>query len=165
MAQSSANVEQKDESKQSEPITESKINVVLTGSTGVIGGAIAQGIVSRPNGITKLFHLYSAVISSCTVHCIAFSLFTVSLHLLVRNENKAKDLIDKSLAKSMHKTSSVTVHKVDLSSKASMDSFIESFNNEHTFLDVLINNAAIVPNKHMTSEDGHELQFAVNVMS
>eukprot|EP01083_Nonionella_stella_P130174 395045_1 len=132
-------IDQKQNDQAAPPhIQRSKIVIILTGATGVIGSAIAADLASKPN---------------------------VSLHLLVRNEQKAQILIKNTLKKRVHKTSTLQYHLVDLSSKTSLTSFVATFCKQYSYLDVLINNAAIVPNTYNQTSDGEELQFAVNVMS
>ena len=51
---------------------------------------------------------------------------------------------------------------VDLSSRASIVSFAEEFNQDYRRLDALVNNAGVYTRERMTTPDGPELQFAVN---
>lgn len=51
---------------------------------------------------------------------------------------------------------------VDLSSQASIRAFAEDVRAHFTQLDVLVNNAAVFPRRRECTEDGLELQFAVN---
>eukprot|EP01084_Bolivina_argentea_P155301 270643_1 len=125
------------EQKQKDSTDKDKIIIILTGATGVIGSAIASKICSKQN---------------------------VSLHLLVRNKQKAITLIKKTLSKSIHSSSKIQYHMVDLSSKKSINSFIQNFIKTYSYLDILINDAAIVPNAYKQSIDDEELQFSVNVM-
>jgi len=55
-------------------------------------------------------------------------------------------------------------HFVDLSSKKSIADFCENFMDKYGVLDVLINNASIVPNKYTLSKDKEELQYCVNIL-
>ncbi len=50
----------------------------------------------------------------------------------------------------------------DLGSQASIRKLVENFKQKHNRLDVLINNAVIVPGKRTLTEDGIEAQFGVN---
>jgi len=55
---------------------------------------------------------------------------------------------------------------VDLSSPSSIRSFVHRFaKRDNTRLDVLVNNAAIVPHSKTVTKEGLELQFATNVLS
>lgn len=56
----------------------------------------------------------------------------------------------------------VRVMQLDLASLASVKAFTDNFNKEFDHLDVLINNAGLFPMKKHMSQDGFELQFAVN---
>ena len=51
---------------------------------------------------------------------------------------------------------------LDLARFASVRGFAEAFHEKYDRLDVLINNAAIVPTRRIVTEDGNELQFQVN---
>jgi NAD(P)-dependent dehydrogenase (short-subunit alcohol dehydrogenase family) len=50
----------------------------------------------------------------------------------------------------------------DLSSQSQIRNLVEEFKRSHNRLDVLINNAAIVPRRRTLTADGIETQFAVN---
>ena len=122
--------------------------VILTGATGEIGGAIAKGILDWDNNI--------------------------ELHITARNEQKAKKLVEslnkscKNLQNKNETGCSIEYHIVDLSSRTDINKFITNWpkNRNNTKLDVLINNAAIVPQNFQVSKDtNEELQFAVNIMS
>ena len=56
----------------------------------------------------------------------------------------------------------VTLKLADLASLADVRRLAGELAAEHPTLDVLLNNAAIMPRTRETSRDGHELQFAVN---
>jgi len=92
----------------------------------------------------------------------------VNVHILTRKESEqiAKKEIE-SLSKKMDYSLNNTInyHVVNLSSKKDISSFCEKWNKENSRLDVLINNAALVPQTFGLSVDDEELQFSVNIMS
>ena len=57
---------------------------------------------------------------------------------------------------------SVLVMDLDLASQESIRSFAEAFKRDYEKLDVLVNNAAIMPLKREETPDGLETQFGVN---
>lgn len=56
----------------------------------------------------------------------------------------------------------VALMLADLASQTSIRRFAEEFHQRYDRLDVLINNAAVIPRERTLTEDGIELQFAVN---
>jgi NAD(P)-dependent dehydrogenase (short-subunit alcohol dehydrogenase family) len=56
----------------------------------------------------------------------------------------------------------VSVMPLDLASQKSTRAFADAFRSRHRRLDILVNNAAIVPARRETTEDGIEKQFGVN---
>lgn len=54
------------------------------------------------------------------------------------------------------------VRLLDLGSQTSIRSFVRGFEAEFDHLDVLVDNAGLVPATRTTTADGHETQFAVN---
>ncbi len=56
----------------------------------------------------------------------------------------------------------VEVMPLDLASQRSIRAFADTFRAKHNRLDVLVNNAAIVPLRRETTADGFEMQFGVN---
>jgi len=53
----------------------------------------------------------------------------------------------------------------DLSSLASVKTFAEAFASREPRLDVLVNNAGVMPDERTRSPDGHELMFATHVLA
>ena len=73
--------------------------------------------------------------------------------------NEAKDEIIKET-----KNKNVFVRELDLSSVESINRFTDSFKNEESKLDVLINNAGISSRTKKLNNAGVELTFAINVL-
>ena len=113
----------------------SKKNVIITGITSGIGTAIALDLAKRD----------------------------YKINLVARTEesgNKIKDLIYKKT-----KNNDVHVYKCDLSLQTEVHEFVNNFRNQNNGLDILINNAAIIPNKKTITKEGNEMQFAVNYIA
>lgn len=56
----------------------------------------------------------------------------------------------------------VELMECDLGSHSSIHTFVDRFKEKHTHLDVLVNNAALMPLKRTETADGIETQFGVN---
>ena len=113
----------------------SKKNVIITGITSGIGTAIALDLAKRD----------------------------YKINLVARTEesgNKIKDLIYKKT-----KNNDVHVYKCDLSLQTEVHEFVNNFRKQNNGLDILINNAAIIPNKKIITTEGNEMQFAVNYIA
>ena len=113
----------------------SKKNVIITGITSGIGTAIALDLAKR----------------------------NYKINLVARTEesgNKIKDLIYKKT-----KNNDVHVYKCDLSLQTEVHEFVNNFRKQNNGLDILINNAAIIPNKKTITKEGNEMQFAVNYIA
>jgi NAD(P)-dependent dehydrogenase (short-subunit alcohol dehydrogenase family) len=69
-----------------------------------------------------------------------------------------------ALAEIQAKIPGADVHLLllDLASQASIRAFVKAFEEKFPRLDVLVNNAAIVPSERRTTADGHEMQMGVN---
>ena len=113
----------------------SKKNVIITGITSGIGTAIALDLAKRD----------------------------YKINLVARTEesgNKIKNLIYKKT-----KNNDVHVYKCDLSLQTEVHEFVNNFRKQNNGLDILINNAAIIPNKKTITKEGNEMQFAVNYIA
>ena len=113
----------------------SKKNVIITGITSGIGTAIALDLAKGD----------------------------YKINLVARTEesgNKIKDLIYKKT-----KNNDVHVYKCDLSLQTEVHEFVNNFRKQNNGLDILINNAAIIPNKKTITKEGNEMQFAVNYIA
>lgn len=73
-----------------------------------------------------------------------------------RGEDACKEIIQES------KNTKVFYRNLDLSSLASVRTFCENFLAEGSRLDILINNAAMIADRHDVTVDGFEFQFGVN---
>ena len=82
------------------------------------------------------------------------------VHLLCRNETRGQDAINR--LKAEIPDAHIKLWLVDVSSFESIDRFVENFDVEK--LDVLINNAGVLPGERHLSPDGFELTLATNYL-
>ncbi len=82
--------------------------------------------------------------------------------LACRDQNKGEKAKDEIMRE--FPNSSVKFMVCDLSSIRSIQSFIEGFKEQHAKLDILYNNAAVMKQKRMITEDGFETMFQVNFL-
>lgn len=80
--------------------------------------------------------------------------------MLCRDAVKGEAALNEIITKTGNQNVSVMI--ADLASMESIREFAKNFLNTHKRLDVLINNAAIVPTSRMETLDGFEIQFGVN---
>ena len=110
-------------------------NVLITGITSGIGTEIAIGM-AKNNYIINL---------------VARSL---------ESGNKIKNKIIKST-----NNDRINVYKCDLSLQSEIREFVSDFKQNNNGLDILINNAGILPKDRIITKEGIELQFAVNYIA
>ena len=113
----------------------SKKNVIVTGITSGIGTAIALDLAKR----------------------------NFKINLVARTEesgNKIKKMINENT-----ENNDINVYKCDLSLQKEIHEFVKEFKEHNTGLDILINNAAIIPKKLTITSEGNEMQFAVNYIA
>ncbi|KAF7820328.1 dehydrogenase/reductase SDR family member 12 [Senna tora] len=109
-------------------------NCIVTGANSGIGYASAEGLAQR--GAT--------------------------VYLVCRNKEKG----EAALSKIQSKTGNQNVHLevCDLSSISEIKSFASRFSEKNVPVHVLINNAGLLENNRVTTSEGFELNFAVNVL-
>lgn len=83
--------------------------------------------------------------------------------MVCRNRERGEEALNKT----KEETGNDSVHLLvaDLSSQSSIFELAGDFKTQYPGLHVLINNAAIAPPRRMTTEDGLEMQFAVNYLA
>mmetsp|Transcript_8040 Transcript_8040/g.12945 ORF Transcript_8040/g.12945 Transcript_8040/m.12945 type:complete len:225 (-) Transcript_8040:701-1375(-) len=124
------------QSEQTDSKQQQQKTAIVTGATGQIGKEIALGLANKG----------------------------LRIILAARNVKKAEKVATE--IQKITKNSRVEVEQVDLSSPSSIRSFVHRFaKRDNTRLDVLVNNAAIVPHSKTVTKEGLELQFATNVLS
>ncbi|ONK80839.1 uncharacterized protein A4U43_C01F22360 [Asparagus officinalis] len=108
-------------------------NCIVTGANSGIGYATAEGLASR----------------GATVHMVC----------------RSKERGEAALLKLQSTTNNPNIHLevCDLSSITEVKAFASKFTSEHKPLHVLINNAGILEHNRVTTAEGLELNFAVNV--
>lgn len=77
-----------------------------------------------------------------------------------RNPDRAQEVI--ADLRVHHPGAELTHLPLDLADLSSIEAAVAAFHDEHGRLDVLVNNAGVMVPPFTLSEDGHELQFAVN---
>jgi NAD(P)-dependent dehydrogenase (short-subunit alcohol dehydrogenase family) len=92
-----------------------------------------------------------------------FALAGANVVLLCRTERSGEEAV----AQIGQDTPGASVRPMvcDLSSLASLGSFIADFTAENTTLDVLFNNAAVMKRERTVTEDGFEMMFQVNYLA
>jgi NAD(P)-dependent dehydrogenase (short-subunit alcohol dehydrogenase family) len=83
------------------------------------------------------------------------------VHMVCRNPDKGKAARDEI---ALETGASPELHICDLSSLASVREFATSFAGGDSALDVLINNAGVLPLERIITDEGFELTFATNVL-
>ena len=110
-------------------------NVIITGITSGIGTEIALDLSKNGHKI----------------------------NLVARSEesgNIIKDLIIKKT-----KNNDIQVYRCDLSLQKDIREFVDNFKKQNDSLDILINNAGIIPKERIITSEGIETQFAVNYIA
>ena len=95
--------------------------------------------------------------------CRGFATLGADVRALARDESRAASAVDAIRAA----VPSATVEGVacDLGDLKELRSFAERFAAEEERLDVLVNNAGVMPDERERSADGHELMFATHVLA
>ena len=94
----------------------------------------------------------------------ALGLAKLGANVIVAGRNKER--IDKAI-KAIEKeniTGSVSAGIIDLASLNSVREFANEFNNTHTKVDILINNAGVMMPPESKTDEGFELQFGINFL-
>ncbi len=85
-----------------------------------------------------------------------------TVHMVVRSRERGQQALERITAASGSKA--IELHLCDLSSLASVREFSSAFLAAGEPLNVLINNAGVLPDKRTHTEEGFELSFATNVL-
>ena len=93
----------------------------------------------------------------------AFARLGATVHALARNTERAEEAGGQIAA--AVPGADVRPHACDLSSLEAVKSFAEEFVIRESRLDVLVNNAGVMPPERTRSADGHELMFATHVLA
>ena len=95
--------------------------------------------------------------------CQGFARLGASVRALARNQSRAADAATQ-IAEAVP-GAAVTPVACDVSSMRELRAFAERFAAEESRLDVLVNNAGVMPEERERSADGHELMFATHVLA
>uniref|UniRef100_A0A5B6YRG3 Dehydrogenase/reductase SDR family member 12 n=2 Tax=Davidia involucrata TaxID=16924 RepID=A0A5B6YRG3_DAVIN len=109
-------------------------NCVVTGANSGIGYATAEGLASR--GAT--------------------------VYMVCRNKERGETALSK--IQSMTGNQNVYLEVCDLSSVSDIKSFASKFSSKDVPIHVLVNNAGLLEHNCITTSEGYELNFAVNVL-
>jgi len=110
-------------------------NVIITGITSGIGTEIALDFANK--GFT--------------------------LNLVARSHESGNKIKDHIIESTNH--DKINVYKCDLSLQSEIREFVSDFKQNNNGLDVLINNAGIIPKDRVITKEGIETQFAVNYIA
>ncbi|MCA2977637.1 MAG: SDR family NAD(P)-dependent oxidoreductase [Myxococcaceae bacterium] len=89
----------------------------------------------------------------------ALAALGASVHLLCRDEGRGRAAVD-AIATQLP-AARLHLHRLDVSRLADVRRFIEGFERP---VDVLVNNAGVLPETLQRTDEGHELTFATNVL-
>jgi dehydrogenase/reductase SDR family member 12 len=138
---------------------------VLPGYTKV-GYAVRERLV--PRGRLELGGKVAIVTGATSgigeAACVGMARAGAEVHLVVRNLEKGEEARARVAAEAGVDPASLTLHRCDLSSLASVRSFAAAFAKAHPRLDVLVNNAGVMAPERTHTDEGFELTFATNVL-
>ena len=95
--------------------------------------------------------------------CVGFARLGASVRALGRTDQRAREATD--LVLGAVPGADVSPVACDVSSLAALRAFAEGFTQTESRLDVLVNNAGVMPGARTRSADGHELMFATHVLA
>jgi len=95
--------------------------------------------------------------------CVDLARLGATVHMVVRSRERGELAFDRIAAASG--SNAIELHICDLSSLASVREFAAGFFASGTSLDVLINNAGVLPAERTHTEEGFELTFVTNVLA
>jgi dehydrogenase/reductase SDR family protein 12 len=94
--------------------------------------------------------------------CAELARAGATVHMVVRSRERGEQARERIAATSG--STAVELHLCDVSSLASVREFASGFVASGGALDVLVNNAGILPSRRVHTEEGFELTFATNVL-
>lgn len=110
-------------------------NIIITGITSGIGTEIAIDLAKKGHIINLVARTHES-------------------------GNKIKDKIIK-----LTNNEKISVYKCDLALQSDIHEFVDNFKKQNDGLDILINNAGIIPKNRIITSEGIETQFAVNYIA
>jgi dehydrogenase/reductase SDR family member 12 len=96
--------------------------------------------------------------------CVGLAQGGADVHMVVRNPEKGEEAKARVGAAAGVDPGALTLHRCDLSDLASVRSFATAFLRDDPKLDVLVNNAGVMPPERTHTDEGFELTFATNVL-
>ncbi|MFF4542378.1 SDR family NAD(P)-dependent oxidoreductase [Streptomyces aureus] len=96
---------------------------------------------------------------------VGFARLGAQVHLLARNRERAEDAARQARHRLPDAAHRMHPEVCDVSSLASLRDFARTFRERHEALDVLVNNAGVMPDNREYSPDGVELTFATHVLA
>ncbi|MFG3343494.1 SDR family NAD(P)-dependent oxidoreductase [Streptomyces sp. NPDC048018] len=96
---------------------------------------------------------------------VGFARLGAEVHVLARSEARAQEAAHRTRERLSGAAGPVRTAVCDVSSLASMRDFARRFREELQRLDVLVNNAGVMPETRRHSPDGVELTFATHVLA
>ncbi len=95
--------------------------------------------------------------------CEGFAALGASVHVLARNQRRAQEAV--AMISERMPNADLRPVACDLSNLREVRSFTEEFTAREQRLDVLVNNAGVMPGERRRSADGNELMFATHVLA
>lgn len=96
--------------------------------------------------------------------CAGFAAAGARVHMLVRDRRRGEDARRRIASAVPGTAGALKLEFCDLSELRSVRRFAESFQARQERLDLLVNNAGVLPQKRSNTPDGLELAFATNVL-
>jgi dehydrogenase/reductase SDR family member 12 len=96
--------------------------------------------------------------------CREFAAAGARVHMLVRNATRGERAASRIMARLPQGRGAIQLELCDLSDLSSIRHFAADFRARHERLDLLVNNAGVLPPERALSADGVELTFATNVL-
>jgi dehydrogenase/reductase SDR family member 12 len=96
--------------------------------------------------------------------CEGFAAAGADVHMLVRDRERGERALSRIRSRRPDAPGSIELEVCDLSDLSSVRRFTEDFQARRDRLDVLVNNAGVLPPERAYSADGVELTFATNVL-
>lgn len=86
-----------------------------------------------------------------------------TINLVARTHESGNKIKDKIIK--LTNNEKISVYKCDLALQSDIRKFVDNFKKQNDGLDILINNAGIIPKERIITNEGIETQFAVNYIA
>jgi len=121
---------------------------------------LSKNAVKSLNGKTILITGANSGVGYKTAEICIF--LGANVIMACRNNEKAKEARDKLI--SQYPRANISIAQLDLASFASIESFVQKVKDDHTDIDVFVNNAGVFHQPNKTTEDGFEYVIGVNYL-